>query len=194
MALMENQEVTSSESDLDLAEKDPTYTRRQFLKWGIYGVAGAVTIAIGVPTVLYFINPAFKASDSSKVLAPLGAPADFANQTAFKEVQTDYKYIDTFKEVDGTKKVFIRALKPNAANPEDFLVLDSTCTHLGCSIFYNPPAAPPAAKDKFYCFCHGSIFDQNGKNLAVAPKPLPSYKVELKDGKLAINVFGATAS
>lgn len=188
MALTENREGGATDSDLDLAEKDPTYTRRQFLKWGIYGVAGAVTIAVGVPTVLYFINPAFKGADSSQILVKLGEVSKFANATTPQTVSTDYKYTDSFKQVNGTKQVFVRAKKAGASAAADFEILDPTCTHLGCAVTYNPPGQA-IAKNKFYCFCHGSVYNEDGKNVAgPAPKPLFSYKVILTDGQLAINV------
>jgi menaquinol-cytochrome c reductase iron-sulfur subunit len=188
MALTNNRDSASTDSDLDLPENDPTYTRRQFLKWGIYGVAGAVTIAVGVPTALYFIEPAFKGADSSKILVKLGDVNKFANATAPQSVSTSYKYTDSFKQVDGTKQVFVRAKKAGASAAADFQILDPTCTHLGCAVSFNPPNQA-IAKNKFYCFCHGSIYDIDGKNVGgPAPKPLFSYTVNLVDGQLAINV------
>ncbi|HEX2912912.1 MAG TPA: Rieske 2Fe-2S domain-containing protein [Chloroflexia bacterium] len=173
--------------DLDIPSKDPTYTRRQFLKWGIYGVAGAVTLAVGVPTALYFINPALQSADSGKILVDLGTPSQFANQTTPKAVLADYKYTDTFKPAEGSKQVFVRALKPNASTPADFEVLDSTCTHAGCTVSF------VASLNKFKCPCHGSIYSVDGINEAVAPKPLHKYSVVLNNGKLAINVAEVTA-
>ena len=181
MALIEKQEVVTN--DLDVPQTDPTLTRRKFLQWGIYGVGAAVTLAIGVPIAWYFISPALQSTDSSKILVEIGNPADFAKQTTPKAVPADYKYVDTFKGVEGSKTVFVRALKDGASEPQDFQVLDSTCTHAGCSVAWNAQA------NKFKCPCHGSIFSIDGKNEAVAPRPLHSYKVEkAADGKLAINV------
>lgn len=180
-------------SDLDTPTTDPSLTRRKFLQWGIYAIGGALTVAIGAPVVLYFINPAFSGGENGKILVNVGAPADFANQTTPKAVILNYKYTDTFKEAEGSKTVFVRAKVPNATNPNDFQVLDSTCTHAGCAVSFNPKNAPPAAQGKFYCPCHGSIFSVDGKNEAVAPRPLGSYTVSSKDGKLAIDVFEVKA-
>jgi menaquinol-cytochrome c reductase iron-sulfur subunit len=190
MAVTESKGTVSAAADLDLAEKDPTYTRRQFLKWGIYAVGGAVTVVIGVPTVLYFINPALQGSDASKLLVKLGPVGNFANQTNPKAVSQEYTYKDTFKDVTGTKQVFVRAKQAGAAAAADFEVLDPTCTHLGCAVSFNPSNAPANAKDKFYCPCHGSVFEKDGKYAAgPAPKGLFHYTPELTDdGQLAINV------
>ena len=183
MALTENKDAQVITNDLDTPQTDPTYTRRKFLQWGIYSVGAAVTLAVGVPIAWYFISPALQSKDSNKILVELGAPADFAKQTKPKAVPADYKYVDSFKGVEGSKTVFVRALKDGAAEPQDFQVLDSTCTHAGCSVAYKADA------NQFQCPCHGSVFAVDGTNLKVAPRPLHSYKVEkTPDGKLAINV------
>ncbi len=186
MALTDVKDTATS--DLDTPKTDPTLTRRRFLTWGIYGVGAAVTLAVGVPTAWYFITPAFQSGDASKVLVEVGSPADFAKQTKPKPVTTDYKYVDSFKGVEGSKTVFVQALKENATEPQDFRVLDSTCTHAGCTVAYD------AKSNQFKCPCHGSIFAADGTNLAVAPKPLHSYKIEKTPaGKLAINIAEISA-
>lgn len=179
--------------ELDLPQTDPTLARRKLLQWGIYAIGGAVTLAIGVPVVLYALEPALESASSGESLVELGNLSDFANQTAPKSITKSYKYTDSFKQIEGNKTVFVRALKAGASESKDFQILDSTCTHAGCAVSYNSPIAPTSAKDKFYCPCHSSIYAVDGKNEAVAPRPLHSYKVYVKDGKVAFNVFEATA-
>ncbi len=190
MAVLDNRETSASTTDLDLPRTDPTYTRRKFLQWGIYAIGGATAVAIGVPTALYFINPALKTSgEGNQAIIELGSLQDLANQTKPLTVAKPYKYLDGFKEEERNKQVFVRALVANASKDTDFQILDSTCTHAGCPVAYDPPNAPPAAKGKFYCPCHGSIYDINGKNLVVAPAPLAQYKPIIRDGKLVFDVF-----
>ena len=53
------------------------------------------------------------------------------------------------------------------------------CTHLGCTVSATP--------GELVCPCHGSIFDWKGKVLkGPADRPLPSYKVEERDGKISV--------
>ena len=58
----------------------------------------------------------------------------------------------------------------------EFLVLATTCTHLGCSPAFRPEVAPedlgPQWKGGFFCPCHGSRFDLAGRVYRNAPAPL----------------------
>jgi len=59
------------------------------------------------------------------------------------------------------------------------LVLDQTCTHLGCPVAWTP------ASSTFNCPCHGSVFDKQGDRTAgPAPKPLYKHNFRIKDGHL----------
>ena len=63
------------------------------------------------------------------------------------------------------------------------LVLEQTCTHLGCPVAWTPVGNGGT----FNCPCHGSVFDQAGRRIA-GPASLPLYKhtFSLKDGALWI--------
>ena len=57
--------------------------------------------------------------------------------------------------------------------------LSSRCTHLGCTLNYDP------VSQRFRCPCHGSVFDLSGERLAgPARKPLervPTFNTKNKD-------------
>ena len=67
--------------------------------------------------------------------------------------------------------------------PEGFYAVSSICTHLGCNVRWN------GDRGGFDCPCHGSVFDQNGKNIGgPAPKPLKWYELAVVSGqRLRIN-------
>ena len=67
--------------------------------------------------------------------------------------------------------------------PEGIYAVSSICTHLGCNVKWN------GGREGFDCPCHGSTYDQNGKNISgPAPKPLKWYEMALtSDGKVQIN-------
>jgi len=67
--------------------------------------------------------------------------------------------------------------------PEGFYAVSSICTHLGCNVRWN------SERPGFDCPCHGSTFDQNGKNISgPAPKPLKWYELSLaSDSRLRVN-------
>jgi len=184
MALTDYKPEAKKVDSLDRPETDPTLTRRRFLTWGIYGIGAAVTVALVVPAVGYFLAPVTSGSTSLQV--PIGDLATYANQTVPKQLDLNYEYKDEFKQVPGTLQVFVQAKKQGAATAEDFRVLSPICTHLGCLVQWEEKAAA------YNCPCHGSIFKADG-TVAKGPaaKALNDYKVDVKDGKLVINPLQA---
>jgi menaquinol-cytochrome c reductase iron-sulfur subunit len=187
------EETVAGKTDLDLPVTDPNPTRRTFLKWGIIGLGGALTVAVGAPIALYVIDPALKGNAGGETLVELGPIADFVSANAPKPVAKSFEYKDAFKTEKREKTVFVRALNGNPTSEKDFQILDSICTHAGCAVSYNSPIAPATAKDKFYCPCHQSIFNQDGTVVQVAPRPLHTYKTYVRDGKVFFNALEPTA-
>lgn len=187
MALTEiRKPETPKGADLDTADKDPTIARRRFLRWGIYAVGAGVAGVVGVPVVGYFIAPATTSEAASTVEQSLGKVADLAKvTTAPRKVDlTGIKYTDTFKEATIDKVYWVRALKPDASTPADFLVLDPTCSHAGCKVSFS------RTENQYSCPCHGARYDLEGKNLQVAPRPLSKLTPTINaQGELVINVF-----
>jgi len=63
-----------------------------------------------------------------------------------------------------------------------FLALDRTCTHLGCTVPWDP------GKARFDCPCHASSFDITGAVLAPpAPRPLDLYRVRIENGIVKVD-------
>jgi len=53
------------------------------------------------------------------------------------------------------------------------------CTHLGCTVSATP--------EQLVCPCHGSSFDWQGAVIkGPADRPLPLYRVEERDGRIAV--------
>jgi cytochrome b6-f complex iron-sulfur subunit len=64
----------------------------------------------------------------------------------------------------------------------EFLALDRTCTHLGCTVPWN------TKKARFDCPCHASSFDITGAVLAPpAPRPLDLYRVRIENGMVKVD-------
>jgi len=66
-----------------------------------------------------------------------------------------------------------------------FYAIGDTCTHLGCSL-----SRGDLENTLVTCPCHGSIFDVTSGKVRRGPakKPEPSYRVEVRDGSLWIEV------
>lgn len=57
----------------------------------------------------------------------------------------------------------------------------ATCTHLGCTVNYEP------GSKVIWCPCHNGMFDLHGRNIGgPPPRPLPEYKVNLRNGKIVV--------
>ena len=66
------------------------------------------------------------------------------------------------------------------ATPVD-LVLEETCTHLGCPVAWTAAGATGT----FDCPCHGSVFSRTGERIAgPAQKPLYKHTFYIEDGNL----------
>ena len=56
------------------------------------------------------------------------------------------------------------------------------CTHLGCTVRYEP------SSKVIWCPCHNGMFDLHGRNIGgPPPRPLPEYKVNLRNGKVVVS-------
>jgi cytochrome b6-f complex iron-sulfur subunit len=63
-----------------------------------------------------------------------------------------------------------------------FLALHRECTHLGCTVPWDPTA------QRFACPCHASIFDITGAVVAApAPRPLDLHPVRIENGIVRID-------
>jgi nitrite reductase/ring-hydroxylating ferredoxin subunit len=84
------------------------------------------------------------------------------------------------------KQVKVAGTKVAIANVAGtFYAFGDTCTHMGCSL-----SEGDLEERTVTCPCHGSMFDvTSGKVLrGPAQKPEPSYRVEVRDGALWIEV------
>lgn len=67
----------------------------------------------------------------------------------------------------------------------DIFVAYSTCTHLGCSLSYNPPGVNKGYKQLehgvFHCPCHGAVYALSGRVHKGMPAPynlkIPNYEM-----------------
>lgn len=63
-----------------------------------------------------------------------------------------------------------------------FLALYRKCTHLGCSVPYEP------TEGRFVCPCHGSAFSLNGDvQNAPAPRALDLFELTIENGEILVN-------
>ncbi len=64
-----------------------------------------------------------------------------------------------------------------------FLALSRRCTHLGCTVPWNPE------KKQFACPCHASVFDIRGEVIqSPAPRALDRFPVYIENHRVKVNI------
>lgn len=139
--------------------------RRDFIKVTTGIVGGLIGAAIGLPAVAYLLEPAFK-SGAKAGWIPVGKVADMV-------IGTPYPFSFTRVQVNGWERtatshggfVLLRS-----ADPKDIVVLNSRCTHLGCTVNWKEEV------QAFVCPCHDARFSKQGVVLGgPPPRPLDRY-------------------
>lgn len=145
--------------------------RREFMTW-----AGAGLLATSLPVALAACSSSSVSTNPSPSALPVPTlPEDSAALRPIASL-TDLKPGIPFEgKIDG--KPF--AISGNPSKPESIVAVNPSCTHKGCITPWN------AETKQFVCPCHGSTFDDSGKVLkGPADKPLASYAITVKDGKI----------
>ena len=145
--------------------------RREFMTW-----AGAGLLATSFPVALAACSSSVTTKPSPSTLpVPSALPEDGAALRPIASL-TDLKPGAPFEgKIDG--KPF--AISGNPSKPESIVAVNPSCTHKGCITPWN------AETKQFVCPCHGASFDDSGKVLkGPADKPLASYAITVKDGKI----------
>lgn len=144
---------------------DSELNRRDFIKVTTGIVGGLIGAVIGLPAIAYLLDPAFKPGAKAGWV-PVGKVADM-------QVGAPYPFSFTHVQVNGWERTstshggfaVLRSQDPN-----DILVLNSRCTHLGCTVNWKNEA------QAFVCPCHDAKFSKEGVVLGgPPPRPLDRY-------------------
>lgn len=166
---MASQSTEPTANEAVVAEAPHDVSRRGFIYSFIGGIAGLVTVALGVPVIGYLLSPLFQKKvdvglvqvgpvDKYPVNEPTIASLTFAGPG----------------ESPFTQGVYVL----NKGN-HNFVIYKINCTHLGCPYEWNSTA------HAFFCPCHGGTFDIDGKVTGgPPPRPLDQYKALVKNGML----------
>jgi menaquinol-cytochrome c reductase iron-sulfur subunit len=139
-------------------DQDSWLKRRRFLK--MVSAAGGTLVAalIGIPVVSAFLTPAFKRRVSKgwiKVAQADDVDIDNPVKVEFVESAND-AWVQTRK---------LRTVWLRTEDGESFSAFSGTCTHLGCSVFFD------AKRNAFVCPCHRGVFDFKTGAVLDGPPP-----------------------
>ena len=138
-------------------------SRRQFLSRLLSSGVAILTAYVVYPVVRFLIPPPVPLNAQSKVLA---ATTDELKPNSAKF----FRFLDK-------PAVLVRLPDGN------YEALSAKCTHLGCTVAFEQ------AKDFFYCNCHGSEYDINGKVIrGPASLPLQEYAVSISGSNIYVTL------
>ena len=141
------------------------------------GLAGLVPFA---SSVVFFLDPiirrhkdggsdGFLHAANVSALPADGTPERFVLRADIHDAWTLYR-----NRVLGS--IYLR-LMPNG----QVIAFNDTCTHLGCKVDYQ------AANKRFFCPCHHSAFDLEGKRQnQTPPRDMDDLQVDIRDGEVFV--------
>ncbi len=163
--------------------------RRRLLELFGYWVAGVGALAAGVPFVKYLLPSAKARARGDPVEVDLSELAPGELRVMEWRGRPIFLLRRTPAMLASLAEMTPHLLDSNVTDPEfqppyvdpvtrsiepEFLVLDGTCTHLGCVPNPLPDAADPAVgpwwRGGFLCACHQSAYDYAGR---VVQRPAP---------------------
>ncbi len=140
-------------------------SRRDFIKATTAIVGGVIGVAVGVPAIDYLIAPALRPA-GKEGWVPVGElakiPVGVPTQFSFTRVQ-----VNGWERTSTSHGGFVLR---KSEDPKDIIILNSRCTHLGCTINWKQEAGA------FICPCHDAKFSKEGQVLdGPPPRPLDRY-------------------
>ena len=182
------------ERDRYVVEKDPpsTMDRRSFVKVGAL-VAGIAWIGAFGGSILRSLTTEGGASDKSSQRTfvyhvPKGDNPWYADLDGQEVDASEFPVGQSAKVfVKGIKAILLRfepgQLVDRVGTDLGFVSFASTCTHLGCQVYFTEGVTPigPYPDGIIYCPCHQGAFDPfNGARVIYGPPPQPLPKVPLR--------------
>jgi len=152
-------------------------SRRDFIKLATITAGGVIGAVVGIPSVVYLIDPAFKAGGKD-AWVPLGPVENFeiGKPTLVTFVRTK---VNGWEKTSNSYGVFVLR-----KSESDILVLSNKCTHLACRVNWKEES------QTYVCPCHDASFDADGNVLGgPPPRPMDSYAGEtmmIEEGVLKI--------
>ncbi|MEW6093634.1 MAG: ubiquinol-cytochrome c reductase iron-sulfur subunit [Chloroflexota bacterium] len=153
-------------------------SRRDFIKLATVTVGGVIGAAVGIPGIIYLVDPAMEAGGKDAWI-PLGPLENFeiGKPTLVTFVRTQ---VNGWEKTSNSYGVFVIR-----KSEEEALVLSNRCTHLSCRVNWNEE------KQAYICPCHDATFSPEGEVLGgPPPRPLDRYEGEslkIEEGVLSIH-------
>ena len=159
---------------------DPSTSRRGFLNYLTSLVLAVIGLLMLVPTVRYFLAPLWRTHVGE------GGQPDFADVCKVADLPIGEWRLLSLEMVheDGWRKSKVRHaiwVRRQREGDKDITVLSSICPHLGCPVNWQPE------QSRFFCPCHGGLFDVTGKQTGgPPPRAMDPLDWEVRSGRLFV--------
>ncbi len=146
--------------------------RRNFVKLIVASVGGFIGLSVGIPAIIYTIEPAVKVqSTEGWISAGLMANYETDKPTLFTFTQTKQ---NGWERTVNSYGVYVTKQSETAAT-----VFSNQCTHLACRVTWQEE------NQVYFCPCHNGIFNKEGEvTEGPPPKPLIPYETKVEEGIL----------
>jgi Rieske Fe-S protein len=159
---------------MDAQNLEKTVNRRDFLSIATWTIGGLLSLAFGIPALIYIIGPAWKRTTIQNWIS-LGSASkvELGTPTLFKaKIQQQTGWIVNEEEL---------SFYVLSDDGREYTAMSNICTHLGCRIRWIPD------QGKFFCPCHNGVFDKNGNVVSgPPPRPLDRYQVKVENGQIMV--------
>ncbi len=146
-------------------------SRRRFITALLGTISGAIAAILGVPLGGFFGLPALREREFA------WAEADPVDQFPVSEIK--FIPLKPLKRPVWPEEAPRMAVYVSRKADGSFEIFHNHCTHVGCPINWNPQA------QRFFCPCHGGVFDRDGRVLAgPPPRPLDRHEWKVENGIL----------
>jgi nitrite reductase/ring-hydroxylating ferredoxin subunit len=147
-------------------------------------IAGFLFTALGAPLLVFLFGPVLRGKAAWPLLGEAVAPtprprvpwvrvapvASLSDAPALITVTAPVQ--DGWIEGEAPIGVYVRRTADGLAQ-----VFDIHCTHMGCPVQWN------AAAGRFFCPCHGGVFDEAGRAVSgPPPRALDQYATKIDAG------------
>jgi Rieske Fe-S protein len=200
MADEDREEDPMEEGDRYVVEEDPpdTMSRRTFVKAGA-AVAGVAWVGAFGGSVIRSLTTGegLDEGPTSKAFVyhvPQGGSPWYADLDGRQVMADEFPLGESAKVyVGGIKAVLLRfetaKLVDRTGTDMGFVAYSSTCTHLGCQVYFTTGQTPVGEFPEgiIYCPCHQGAFDPFRSARVIygpPPQPLPKVPLRIVDGRV----------
>ena len=148
-------------------------TRRNFFGKVIGAIAGLIGVVLAVPLLGFAVLPAFRKREAVWSEAGPLWELDVNRPKEFEIVRTISS--------GWMRTNSVRSIWAFRTEKGEVVVYSPICPHLGCGYHWEEE------EKKFFCPCHDSVFDLDGKVLAgPAPRPLDTLPIKVEENRLFV--------